>query len=314
MAYLAACRVARETRTMPDFAFASDEIALPKGAWAKAHRHRLRLGGQTVLALTQGDFRSYVHPLVTPAGYAVTAESPADHPHHSGIWCAADHVHMLMPAAGGTVEEYTYNFYVGETFQGRAPGRIAETAVTGRPNGTGFEIVQDLEWRGPPEWAAPSGRCVARERRTLAIESGPTRHRIDVTSDLTAADNALKLGPTRHAYFNVRIADSMTVSNGGTLRDDRGHSGGGAVSGEGARWVDATGPVGGGHVAGVTVIPRPDGRAPFWFAADWGVVSVGPFRTEALHLAPGETFRSRHRVLVHDGEPDIAEIERIAAE
>jgi hypothetical protein len=299
---------------MPDFVFASDEIALPKGAWAKTHRHRLRYGGHTLLALTQGEFRSYAHPLHTPAGFAVTAESPADHPHHSGLWIAADHVHALMPAAGGAVEEYTYNFYVSETFQGRAPGRILGTAIAGRPVGAGCEIVQDLDWRGPPEWAAPAGRLVARERRTLAISPGPDRYRIDVLSEFTAADLAVKLGPTRHAWFNARVADSMTVTSGGALRDDRGHRDGAAISGEGARWVDATGPVGGGRVAGITVIPRPDGRAPFWLATDWGVVSVGPFRAEALHLAPGETFRSHHTVLAHDGAPDIAEIERIATD
>src|SRR5690606_3174174 len=121
-------------------------------------------------------------------------------------------------AAGGTVEEYTYNFYVGETFQGRAPGRIAGTAIAGRTAGSGYEIVQDLDWRGPPEWAAPAGRVVARERRTLVISTGPTRHRIDVVSEFTAADFALKLGPTRHAWFNARVADGMTVTSGGTLR------------------------------------------------------------------------------------------------
>jgi hypothetical protein len=219
-----------------------------------------------------------------------------------------------MPAVGGTLEEYTYNFYVDETFQGRAPGRILQTAIAGRPAGPGYAIVQDLDWRGPPEWAAPAGRLVARERRTLAISPGPDRYRIDVLSEFTAADLAVKLGPTRHAWFNARVADSMTVTSGGALRDDRGHRDGAAISGEGARWGDATGPVGGGHVAGITVIPHLDDRAPFWFVADWGVVSVGPFRTRALHLASGETFRSRHTVLAHDGGPDIAEIERIAAE
>ena len=298
---------------MPEFSFESDEIALPGGAWAGTHRRRLRLDGQTVLALTQGEFRSYVSPLLTPAGFAVTAECPADHPHHSSLWIAADHVNALVPA-GGATEEYTYNFYVNQTFQGRAPGRILETSATGAATDGRFEIVQELEWRGPAEWAAGTGRRVARERRTIAVETGPTRHRIDVTSELAAGDHPLRLGPTRHAYFNVRVADSLGVANGGVVRDDRGRTGGAAVSGDGARWVDVTGPVGGRHRAGIAVIPHPDGRPPFWFVADWGVVSVGPFRSQPLHLALGETFRSRHTVLVHDGEPDSAELERIAAE
>ena len=63
---------------MSDFAFESDAIALPKGAWAKTHRHRLRWRDRTVLALTQGDFRAYAYPLCTPAGFCVTSEAPAD--------------------------------------------------------------------------------------------------------------------------------------------------------------------------------------------------------------------------------------------
>lgn len=300
---------------MTEFTFESDAISLPAGAWAKTHRARLRHGGASILALTQGWFRPYLHPLSTPSGYCVTAESPADHPHHCGLWIGADHVHARVPAAHGMVEEYTYNFYVDEIFQGRAPGRIVEVERTGDVLDDGrYRIVQRLDWCGPAEWAAPDGRLVAVETRTTVVEPGQRRHRIDVTSRLECGEFALTLGPTRHAWLNVRVADSMTVDNGGTVRDDRGRAGGAAVSGEGARWIDYTGPVGGGAVAGVTVIPhRVEGREPFWFVADWGVVTVGPFREEALVLDRGRAFESRCAVLLHDGPADHDEIERIAA-
>ncbi|APH70726.1 DUF6807 family protein [Aquibium oceanicum] len=294
----------------------AETIDLPKGAWARTHRRRLFAGGKPVLALTQGQHRAYVFPLYTPAGFAVTSERPADHPHHASMWIGADHVHAQMPAAGGTVEEYTYNFYVDEVFQGRAPGQIRETEVSGTRLEDGrFEIVQELEWRGPVEWGADAGRLVARERRSYAVEPGTVRHRIDVTSTLLAGEAPLRLGPTRHAYFNVRVADGMIAANGGLVRDDRGRQGGEALCGEGARWVDFTGPVGGGHNAGVTVIPHPlAGRRPFWFVADWGVVTVGPFRAVPLELDAQHAFSSRYTVLVHDGEPDLDEIESILEE
>jgi hypothetical protein len=300
---------------MPDFALFSDGIALPRGAWAKTHRRRLTWKGRTVLGLTQGDFRSYVYPLMTPAGYCVTSERPADHPHHASMWIGSDHVHALIPAAGGTTEEYTYNFYVEEVFQGRAPGRIVESTCIGRDLGDGrFEIVQELEWRGPVEWAAAEGRVIARERRVTTVEPGDKRHRIDVASEFSTGEWAIRLGPTRHAYFNVRVADSMIVANGGVVRDDRGRQGGDDVGGEGACWVDFTGHVGGGAWAGITVIPHGEpGRTPFWFVSDWGVVTVGPFRAKALELQRGESFISRHTVLVHDGEADEHEIGDIAS-
>lgn len=298
---------------MSDFLFESDAIALPAGAWAKTHRHRLRWRGRTVLALTRGDFRSYVYPLCTPAGFCVTSEAPADHPHHASLWIASDHVHALMPAANGTIEEHTYNFYVDATFQGRAPGRILQVSVEGRIlDADRFEIVQELEWRGPPEWAADAGRVIARETRTLTVVAGERHHRIDVASRLAGGDFAMKLGPTRHAYFNIRVADTMIIANGGAIIDDRGRSGGAEVSGEGARWVDFSGPVGGGHVAGITVLPHPvEGRELFWFAADWGVVTVGPFRLKGLELEPGQAFESAYTVLVHDGGPDSNEMGQI---
>jgi hypothetical protein len=300
--------------SMSDFTFASDGIDLPKGAWARAHRQRLRHGGRTVMALTQGLVRNYAYPLCTPAGYCVTSEAPADHPHHQSLWIGADHVHVQTPAVAGTIEEYTYNFYVNETFQGRAAGRIVERACSAAmlPDGS-FEIVQELEWRGPPEWAADEGRLVALERRAYRIETGERRNRIEVSSRLSADERAVRLGPTRHAYFNARVADTMIVANGGAIRDDLGREGGAAVSGEGARWVDFSGPIGGGARAGVTVIPHAlPRRRPFWFVADWGVVTVGPFRGEALALEPGRPFQSSYTVLVHDGDADIAEAEAIA--
>jgi hypothetical protein len=300
---------------MSEFTFESDAIALPKGAWAKTHRHRLRHGGRSVLAVTQGDFRPYVYPLFSPAGFMVSSEAPADHPHHSSLWIGADHVHAQMPAAHGSVEEYTYNFYVNETFQGRAPGRMVQSALSGTLlEGERFEITQTIEWRGPDEWAAGGGRLVAMEERTMVVTVGQRHHRIDVTSRLSALDWAIKLGPTRHAWFNIRVADSMIVANGGTVSDDRGRTGGAALCGEGARWVDFSCPVGGGHLAGITVVPHPqDERTPFWFVADWGVVTVGPFRIHPLHLDAGETFEMCNTVIVHDGdaaETDVAQIAR----
>ena len=190
------------------FAFADDPIVLPKGAWASTERRMLRIDGKPLLALTQGGKRAYVFPLYTPSGFAVTSEAPADHPHHNSFWIASDHVHCMMPAADERFEEYTYNFYVNDTFQGRAPGRIVMTGATGGPTGDdSYRLVQSLEWRGPVEWAAPDGRIAATETRTLDIDATPEHYVIDVTSRLAAAEWDLHIGPTRHSYFNVRVAE-----------------------------------------------------------------------------------------------------------
>ena len=120
------------------YTLTEDMVALPTGAWAGAHRRTLRFGERPVLALSQGKHRNYVYPLFTPKGYAVTSEHPADHPHHQSFWFAADHVYCRMPVNHGKgYEDYTYNLYLNDTFQGRAAGRIVETAYTGAAEGDG---------------------------------------------------------------------------------------------------------------------------------------------------------------------------------
>ena len=85
---------------MTNFRFEGDLVALPKGAWSKAHRVTLSWRGRDLLAFTQGPFRTYLYPLYTPDGFAVTAEGPVDHPHHSSVWIGADHLHCHVPVAG----------------------------------------------------------------------------------------------------------------------------------------------------------------------------------------------------------------------
>lgn len=288
--------------------FDAETIALPAGAWAKTHRRWLTRAGRPILALTAGDLRPYVYPLFTPSGVAVTSEAPADHPHHQSLWIGADHVHALVPASEGTVEEYTYNFYLNETFQGRAPGRVIETAVEfARTGDAAAAIVQALEWRGPREWAAPEGRTILRERRTWEVRVEPEATLLRVRSRLAPATWSVRLGPTRHAYFNVRVAESMQAAFGGRILDDRGALIG-ATQTPATRWIDYIGPVGGGREAGLALMPLDRPGVGWWFVADWGVATWGPFRREARLLALGETLDLGAVVVAHDGDPGAARL------
>jgi hypothetical protein len=90
---------------MSGFTLEDDALDLPPGAIARTERKILRRDGRPVLGLTQGRMRPYVYPLFTPKGFAVTSESPADHPHHNSLWIASDHVHALVPVGAGKHEE-----------------------------------------------------------------------------------------------------------------------------------------------------------------------------------------------------------------
>ena len=276
-------------------------IQLPQGAWARTQRRYLKQDGRPLLAFTGGDYRPYVYPLLTPSGIAVTSEAPADHPHHHSLWIGADHVHAQVPASEGRIEEYTYNFYLDDVFQGRAPGHIVETATAFRPLGDAAEVVQSLEWRGPGEWAAPQGRRVLDEERRFTVAVAPDAVAIHLHSRLAPAEWPVRLGPTRHAYFNVRVAETMQAVFGGRMLDERGAPIG-ATQTPAARWIDYVGPVGGGREAGVALMPLRDLDEGWWFVSDWGVVTWGPFRRQARTIAPGETLELACCIVAHDGD------------
>jgi hypothetical protein len=280
------------------FSLGDQAIALPRGAIARGHRRMLQLDGRPLLGLTQTRFRPCLFPLFTPAGFAVTQESPADHPHHNSLWIAADHVHVHMPGPGRRPETCAYNFYVDDVFQGRAPGRMVETRLAAAPHGPdGVALTQAIDWRGPAEWGAPDGRLVLRETRITRVAPAPDAVVIDIDSTLSPTEWDVGLGPTRHAFFNVRLAESML--HGLALTDDRGDAAQRLPWVEGAAWVDLCGPVGGGRVAGVAVMPA--AQSAEWFVTDWGVATVGHWREAGAILALDSQLSQRCRFVLHDG-------------
>ncbi len=278
-------------------------IALPTGAYAGGHRDVLTYRDMPIAGFTQGLHRAYLHPVWTPAGVVVTSESPADHPHHNGIWCAADHVAALHPGPDGT-ERYDYCFYCNDVFQGRAPGTIRALSIEMTAlDETTAEIVQALEWTSPREWGAADGRLVLRERRTTRVAVSQTAHCFRMESLLAAGPVPVEIGPTRHAYFNARICDALGLAPDAMPIDDQGRRGAAGIGTRGPKWVDFCGPGPGSEVAGLTVAPdAPDSQA--WFVADWGVISVGPFRDSSGLITNGSPMRMSCRFIAHDGPVD----------
>ena len=161
--------MSNQTR-LRNFSLEGDQVALPKGASAQSHRLNVRWRGKNLTALSQGAFRAYLFPVYTPAGFALTSESPLDHPHHNSLWIGADHVNCYLPFASGAFEEANYNFYVNDIFQGRAPGRILGVEVEAEEIAADhLRLVQTLHWQGPIEWGAPKRRTLAVETRTIDI-------------------------------------------------------------------------------------------------------------------------------------------------
>lgn len=284
------------------FTFDTGDIKLPQGAWARSQRRYLRNEGRLVLGLTQGDFRSYVFPLFTPGGHQVTSEAPADHPHHQSLWLGADHVHALVPASEGQTEEYTYNFYINDVFQGRAPGRIVERGCSFSLDGDGSAVIrQSLDWQGPAEWAAPDGRQILREERVYVVQQDADATALRLRSILRPGVWPVRLGPTRHAYFNARVGESMQMLAGGRALNERGETIG-ATQTPAAEWIDYVGPIGSGSEAGVALMPLTDRAEGWWFVSDWGVITWGPFRRRQRALDADHALTQEACFIAHDGD------------
>ena len=293
------------------FEVAAEVVKLPRGAYTKKHRLNVNWRGTPFCAFSEGPFRPYLFPLYTPSGYPVTTEIPLDHPHHNSLWIAMDRVRCALPFAQDKVEEAVYNFYMNEPFQGRAPGRIEVIETTwSAPEEDRLQVRQQLAWFGPREWGAENGRRVLRETRSWELIASEKAHIIDITSHLASTDWHLTLGPTRHAYFGIRLAEPLRVNAGGWLFDASGKQGGPAIAGTVSDWIAAGGNAGRGRQAGILLFPHPHTAGRPWDVNDWGTMTVNPFMDQAISLAPGDSFESALRLVVHDGpmQPDDAAV------
>ena len=294
---------------MSSFSVGEEAVALPAGASALSRRTDVRFGSRHLFSLSQGPCRAYLYPVYTPAGVPVTSESPVDHPHHNSVWIAADRVVAELPFAGGDSEPGTYNFYVNDTFHGRAPGRIEAVGLEHEERGGGrLRLIQRLRWRGPREWGAPEGRILAAEERVIDVRPLDEANVIDVRSRLSPTEWDLRIGPTRHAWFGVRLAEGLRPSHGGQVTDAKGRHGPAAVSGRVSDWVDCSGPAGGGRTAGVALMPHRDTAGHPWYVTDWGTMTVNPCAAAAVTVERGDEFASGLRLVVHDGAAEAADL------
>ena len=289
-----------------------EAIQLPQAATPRLRRVQVRWKERPLTDLTQGNFRAYLFPVYSPMGVPLTAESPVDHPHHNSIVISADVFRVqlppLMPDASMLQEEAIYNLYVNQVFQGRAPGRIWSVGVESEERSPKhLRLVQTLHWQGPEEWGAQDGRRVlAEETRTIDIYPGELANIIDIRSQVRPTEWDICIGPTRHAYFTIRMADGLRPLAGGTLLDSEGRTVDDAMRGQQADWVDMSGTAAHGYKAGITVIPHASmGKIP-WLVNDWGTITVNPFLQQGRSIKRGDTLDLGIRILAHDGDATTA--------
>src|SRR5207244_10962202 len=102
--------------------------------------------GQLVVGYTVGPWRSYLYPVLTPAGFPLTEESPVDHPHHNSIWLGQDGLNG-------------HNLWLTHPGCGRVKVVALEQLVIG----------DAVVFRETNQWLSPRGKANLAEARTTRV-------------------------------------------------------------------------------------------------------------------------------------------------
>ena len=243
------------------------------------------------------DRSCYFHPLWAPSGEIITGDFHPDHAHHRGLWFAW---------VKATCQGREANFW--EIQEGR--GKIVNVAVR-TPSGP---VFADL-WAGN-HWMGGTQVFVT-EILLARVYALPGKLRVFDLTSRQEASNGLELGKMHYGGLGFRGRDEwnekgavldVLTSEGKTRKD---------ANATKARWIDYTGRLGAEGWGGILAIehpsnPRfPNGVRVHPSMAFFSSTLVQP---DAYTIKQGEPLVLRYRIVLHDGKPDAALAERLAAD
>lgn len=231
--------------------------------------------------------RPYFCNIYTPAGIKVTRNHPAkkgdqqDHPHHTGIF-------------------FTFGDLNGHDFW-HGKGITRHLEFIGPPEsqpGTGSFAVRNL-------YRSPDGKTpYCAETCHYTINVVPQGYRLIMKTRLSWDEGKFSFGSKEEGGLAARVATALNVENGGTMIDSEGRSGGKAIWGQQADWVDYGGSLQGKHI-GLTIMAHPSNFSRcWWHARDYGLMGANPFgplNKKGLRkvIKPGESLQLNYAVLIH---------------
>lgn len=243
--------------------------------------------GRLVLGLDGGAGmrRPFLYPVLGPSGRPLTRmghpHDPVSHSHHNSIWIAHHDVD-------------------GTSFWSDQGGTIDVVRITRFEDADDHAAVEfTTAWR-----TAAGGPLLRENRRVTLVTISADVWRIDVESEVHAAERPVTLGGTPFGFLAVRVAKSMGVKDGGgrILNSEGGVDEAGCFR-RPARWVDYTGPVTATLDEGITLFDHPSNLhhpVEFHVRDDGWMGAATTFRAAHV-IAPGTPLALRHGLLVHGG-------------
>jgi hypothetical protein len=246
---------------------------------------------------------AYLHPIHTWNGQVITDDFPPNHIHHHGIWWS----------------------WTNTEFDGRKPdfwnmgdgkGRVDFVALDAHWSGrvhAGFRSRHDYV-----DLTAPKPVVALHEswevRAFGNFGQAPPRWQLDlVCEQRCATTHPLKLPENRYGGIGLRgnwawngATNVNFITSDGVTDRIKGNT-------QRGRWCDMWGDLH-GWPAGIAVLCHPSNfrfPQPMRLHPSEPFFNFAPQQAGDMEIKPGETYVSRYRFVVHDGEMTKAELERL---
>jgi hypothetical protein len=233
--------------------------------------------------------RPFLYPVNGPDGIGLTEfgkphDPTGSHAHHYSLWVAHANVN-------------------GRDFWSeREGGFITHDSLELLEDGPVFcRLVQDTRWTVTLD---PKVKPVMNGKRTWTFyRSGPDFRLIDVELQLApAGPEPVTLGRTNFGFLAVRVAQSMTVfDGGGEILNSAGDRNEREAHQKQADWIDQSGPIGAKLWGGIAMFDHPDNpRHPtYWHCRNDGWAGAAFNLKEEYKIEVGRPLVLRYRLCLH---------------
>jgi len=251
--------------------------------------------------------RPFLYPLMGPSGRSLTRmghpRDPTGHSHHNSIWISHHDVNGISfwsDRRVGVIAHQKIEAYEDEG----AAGEV----------GSATAAIRSLN-----HWLTPADNKIQMvERRQTRIELLPDNELL-VLIDLQLeapprSQTPVTLGKTPFGIIGVRMAKTIgTHDGGGTIRNSEGGVNEKEIFWKTARWVDYSGPITNTAIEGVTLMDHPSnpGHPTGFHVRGDGWMGAALTLNDARIIEPGKPMKLRYGLYVHNGMPDVKEIDAI---